>query len=69
MRRALENNWHEQGETTYSLKLSQNILADTVLVKVTFNGGNDLVYDRAIDGRLIDRVWMSSFVLVKHEWH
>jgi hypothetical protein len=45
MRRALENTWHEQGETTYSLKLSQNILADTVLVKVTLNGGDDFIND------------------------
>ena len=30
---------------TYSLKVSQNVLADTVLVKVTFNGGDDLIYD------------------------
>jgi len=69
MRRALKNTWHEQGETTYSLKLSQNIFADTVLIKVTFNGMDDLIYDRAVDARLIDGEWMSSFVLVKHEWH
>jgi hypothetical protein len=69
MRCALENTWQEQGETTYSLKLSQHILADTVLVKVTFNGGDDLIYHRAIDGRLIDGEWMSSSVLVKHDWH
>jgi hypothetical protein len=61
MRCALENTWHEQGETTYSLKLSQNILVDTILVKVTFNRGDNLIYDRAIDGRLIDGEWMSSF--------
>jgi hypothetical protein len=29
----------------FSLKLSQNVLADTILVKVTFNGGNNLIYD------------------------
>jgi hypothetical protein len=29
----------------FSLKLSQHVLADTVLVKVTFNGGDDLIYD------------------------
>jgi hypothetical protein len=69
MRCALENTWHEQGETTYSLKLSQNILVDTILVKVTFNRGDNLIYDRAIDARLIDGEWMSSFVLVKHKWH
>jgi hypothetical protein len=69
MRCALENTWHEQGETTYSLKLSQNILVDTILVKVTFNRGDNLIYDGAIDARLIDGEWMSSFVLVKHEWH
>ncbi len=69
MRRALENTRHEQGEKTYSLKLSQNILADTVLVKITFNGGDNLIYDRAIDGRLIDGEWVLSFVLVKHKWH
>ena len=45
MRCVLENTPHEQGKTTYSLKLSQNVLADTVLVKVTFNGGDNLVYD------------------------
>ena len=54
---------------TYSLKLSQNVLANTILVKVTFNGGDDLIYDRAIDTGLIDGEWVSSFVLVKHEWH
>jgi hypothetical protein len=69
MRYALEDTLHEQCEATYSLKLSQNILADTVLVKVTLNGVDDLIYDRTIDARLIDREWMSSFVLVKHEWH
>ena len=37
MRCVLEKTPHEQGERTYSLKLSQNVLADTVLVKVTFN--------------------------------
>jgi hypothetical protein len=45
MRCVLKTIPHEQGETTYSLKLSQNVLADTVLVKVTFNGGDNLVYD------------------------
>ena len=69
MRCTLYNSRREGGKTTYSLKFSQNILADTVLVKVTFNRGDNLIYDRAIDGRLIDGEWMSSFVLVKHEWH
>lgn len=35
----------------FSLKLSQNILADTVLVKVTFNRVDDFIYDRTIDAR------------------
>jgi len=45
VRCGVENTRQEQGETTYSLKLSQNILVDTVLVKVTFNGGDNLIYD------------------------
>jgi hypothetical protein len=53
-------------KTTYSLKLSQNFLADTVLIKVTLNGADNLVYDRAVDGRLIDGEWVLSSVLVKH---
>jgi len=35
----------------FSLEFSQNVLADTVLVKVTFNRGDNLIYDRAIDSR------------------
>jgi hypothetical protein len=54
---------------TYSLKLGQDILANTVLVKVTFNRGNHVVYDAAIDGGLIDGKWVLSFVRVKHKWH
>jgi hypothetical protein len=69
MRCAPENGRGEQGKTTYSLKLGQNVLADTVLVKVIFNRGDNLIYDRTIDTRLIDREWVSFFVLVKHEWH
>jgi hypothetical protein len=47
-------------KTTYSLKVSQNILADTVFVKVIFDRGDNLVYDSTIDARLIDREWVSS---------
>lgn len=37
MRSAPRNGRQEQGKTTYSLEFSQNVLADTILVKVTFN--------------------------------
>ena len=52
--------------TTYSLKLCQDVFTDTVLVKVLFNRHNHIVYDAAVDARLIDET-VSSFVLVKHK--
>jgi hypothetical protein len=69
MRHGLENIRHKQGKTTYPLKLGQDIFADTVLVKVTFNRSNHVVYDAAIDTGLIDGKWVLSFVRVKHKWH
>lgn len=53
-------------KTTYSLKLCQDVLSDTVLVKVFFNRYNHIVYNATVDGRLIDET-ASSFVLVKYK--
>jgi len=33
----------------FSLQLSQDVFTDTVLVKVSFNRGDHLIYDRAIN--------------------
>lgn len=34
------------------LQLCKNFFADAVLVEFGLNGGNDFVYDRAVDARL-----------------
>jgi hypothetical protein len=34
------------------LQLCENLFADAVLVELGLNGGNDFVYDRAVDARL-----------------
>jgi hypothetical protein len=34
------------------LQLCENFFADAVLVEFGLNGGNDFVYDRAVDARL-----------------
>lgn len=36
----------------FMLQLCENFFADAVLVEFGLNGGNDFVYDRAVDARL-----------------
>lgn len=37
---------------THMLQVSQDVFANAILVEFGLNSSNDIVYDRAVDGRL-----------------
>jgi hypothetical protein len=44
------SSWHQT--CTYMLELSQNVFSNAIFVKFGLNGGNNIVYDSSVDGRL-----------------